>query len=156
MDQMRPQMNKYFTNYPEGKEEFFTAYDAYLEAYEKAYGEIYRKPEKFYRFSDEEQAKLLEKKKQPTAEEKDALDAARDQLKRRYHEVVLDRLMKRESILMDAKDKKKVDFLDVMSDVLDDKLKTLVSRMGFFRSIGMNYKLKKQAKELKDLGLSKE
>ena len=57
---------------------------------------------------------------------------------------------------MDAKNKKKVDFLDVMSDVLDDKLKTLVWRMGFFRSIGMNYKLKKQGRELKELGLAKE
>ena len=31
--------------------------------------------------------------------------------------------MKRQKTLMDAKNKKKVDFLDVMSDVLDDKKK---------------------------------
>ena len=156
MDQMRPNMNRFFMNYPEGKDEFFAAYDAYLEAYRNAYGEIYRKPEKFYLFSEEEQAKLLEKKKQPSAEEQQALDQARNLLKQRYHDVVLSRIVKRQKTLMDAKNKKKVDFLDVMSDVLDDKLKTLVWRMGFFRSIGMNYKLKKQGRELKELGLAKE
>ena len=156
MDQMRPQMNKYFMNYPEGKDEFFAAYDAYLEAYRNAYGEIYRKPAKFYLFSDEEKAKLLEKKKQPSAEEMEALDQAKNLLKRRYHEVMLNRLMKRQNILEEAKDKKTVDFLDVMSDVLDEKLKTLVWRMGFFRSLVMNYKLKKQYNEQKELGMHRD
>ena len=64
--------------------------------------------------------------------------------------------MKREKILLDARDKKKVDFLDIMSDVLDDKLKTFVSRMGFFRSLVMNYKMKKQHEEQKELGIGRD
>ena len=155
-DQMRPEIEKYFTTYPEGKEEFFAAYDGYLDAYRKAYGEFYRKEKKFYLRSDEEKTELLKKKKQPNAKEKEDLDKAKQLLKRRYHEVMHARINKRWKISQQAADKKKVDFLDVMSDVLDEKLKKLVWRMGFFRSIGMNFKLKKQNAELKELGLSKD
>lgn len=121
----RPRIERYFMAYPEGKEEFMKAYNAYVEAHEKNL---------------------------PTTDP-DAYAAILKTMKGAYHDVILTRLTEKEKNYSEAADGKKTDFLDVMAEVLEEQLPKLVGRMGIIRSIQMDWKLSRQRKEQKELGM---
>ena len=120
-----PGIKNYFKVYPEGEEEFMKAYNVYVDAHEK---------------------KLQDK-------DPDAFREAEKALKSAYHDVITARFKKKADIFAEAADGKKVDFLGIMGDVLDEQLPKLVWRMGIFRSIMMNWKLNRQKKEYRSIGL---
>ena len=120
-----PGIRSYFKVYPEGEEEFMKAYNAYVDAHEK--------------------------KLQDT--DPDAFRAAEKALKSVYHDVMTARFQKKADTFAEAAGGKKVDFLSVMGDVLDEQLPKLVWRMGIFRSLIMNWKLNRQKKEYQRIGL---
>ena len=79
----------------------------------------------------------------------------RNNLKKIYHEIMLERLRKKEGDEEEIAHRDKTDFLDIMADVLDKQVESVVGRMGFFRSISMKWKLNRQNKEQVELGLAK-
>ena len=77
------------------------------------------------------------------------------ELKKIYHDIMLERLREKEKNEEVIAGKGKTDYLDIMGDVLDDQVSTVVGRMGLFRSISMKRKLSAQRKEQAELGFSK-
>ncbi len=127
-DEIRPGIECYFRAYPEGKEAFMKAYDAYIDASRKNLKET----------------------------DPEAFRAADRALKDAYHDVMAIRFKHKDEAFSGASEGKKVDFLDIMADVLDEQVSKLVGRMGIFRSIRMNYKLKQQKKEQSDIGVGRD
>ena len=121
------QINGFFMLYPSHKEEFMTAFHAYMKAKEDKLDE-----------TDED--RFLE---------------LRNELKKIYHDIMLERLREKEKNEEVIAGKGKTDYLDIMGDVLDDQVSTVVGRMGLFRSISMKRKLSAQRKEQAELGFSK-
>ena len=79
---------------------------------------------------------------------------AKKELRKAYHELMYRRISEKEKIITDAAEGEKTDFLDVMGDVLDEKIPTLLSRMGMFKSYSMKQELEKQRREASKLGLN--
>ena len=125
--EMRPRMEGFFMVYPAHREEFMEAYHAFMKARDE-------------KLDEKDEAKFLE---------------LRNNLKKIYHEIMLERLRKKESDEEEIAHRDKTDFLDIMADVLDEQVESVVGRMGFFRSISMKWKLNRQKKEQVELGLAK-
>jgi hypothetical protein len=112
-------MSRFFSKHPEGREEFMLVYNDFIGAQNAGLEE-----------SDPAQFK----------QKRDALVSA-------YHKVMAIRIREKEKLFNAASAKQKADFLDVMTDVVDEKMSTMIKRMGYIDSIIFNWKYNKQKQQ---------
>ena len=115
-EQVGLHMSRFFKKYPEGREEFMLVYNDFVGAQNAG-----------LRQSDPAQYK----------QKQDALFNA-------YLKVMAGRLREKEKIFGDAAKKQNADFLDIMTNVVDEEFSKMVKRMGYFDSLVFNWKYKKQ------------
>ena len=118
-------MTCFFKLHPEGRDTFMTAYNSYQDALKQD----------------------LEKTNPNEFREKEK------NLATVYHNLMVKRLREKSETYKGASAGKKVDFLSIMSDVIETQVPKFVKRMGYFRSLSLKWKLNKQAKEAKQLGI---
>ena len=115
---MKKYVDQIFIRHPEGKEQFMEAYQPFLKAAEEKLNET----------------------------DPQAFQTIKENLRKAYHELMLQRVTEKSKIIKAAAEGEKTDFLDVMGDVLEEQVTKLLSRMGY-RAIGMRRNLEKQKKE---------
>ena len=122
---LKRHMTCFFKLHPEGRDTFMTAYNSYQDALKQD----------------------LEKTNPNEFREKEK------NLATVYHNLMVKRLREKSETYKGASAEKKVDFLSIMSDVIETQVPKFVKRMGYFRSLSLKWKLNKQAKEAKQLGI---
>ncbi len=124
-EQVGLHMSRFFNKYPEGREEFMLVYNDFVGA---------------------QNAGLKQSDPAQYKQKQDALFNA-------YLKVMAGRLREKEKIFGDATTKQNADFLDIMTNVVDEEFSKMIKRMGYIDSIIFNWKYEKQKKrddELKE------
>ena len=112
-------MSRFFSKHPEGREEFMLAYNDFIGAQNSGLKQ-----------SDPAQYKQK-----------------REALVNAYRKVMVMRLREKAYLYKDAAKKQKADFLDIMTDVVDEEFSKMISRMGYIDSIIFNWKYNKQKQQ---------